>query len=313
MRLLTEYAITPDVFEAVLYPHEEVANVRLRELKHRLLEEAVVRDLRSGEWLTSMLRNQVAMHSYAKELLSKMKKQGRLIKASPIVEAQPTSAVEWCREAMGSHGASPLRGIFTQQATAECFVGHEHYNVLGAMNLLERCDWWTERGCSVRLPRTIDKYLDHLGLILESSNSLMFIDPHLDPERAHYRNFPKLLERTTERGKKPLIEIHRVCYLGSGQQRKIWKEEWERPFREWLGELAGRLGLTIEVFIWDDFHDRYLISNLVGILMPNGFDTSVSSTDMTTWSRMDRAARDDVQREFTRETHPNRLHHRFII
>jgi hypothetical protein len=58
--------------------------------------------------------------------------------------------------------------------------------------------------------------------------------------------------------------------------------------------------------------ETYLISELVGIGMQNGFDTTAAATK-TTWHRLGREDRDDIQREF----HPaGRIHHlrqRFTI
>ena len=82
------------------------------------------------------------------------------------------------------------------------------------------------------------------------------------------------------------------------------------------GELAERLraaGLQAEVFVWDDFHDRYLISNLAGVSLPNGFDTTNNSNDTTTWSRLGRDERDDVQREFDPASQRHVLRDRFTV
>ena len=67
------------------------------------------------------------------------------------------------------------------------------------------------------------------------------------------------------------------------------------------------------VFIWDDFHDRYLISDLVGILMANGLDTDNAPGVVTAWARLERDNRDDVQREFDPSAGRHKLQHRFTI
>ena len=72
-------------------------------------------------------------------------------------------------------------------------------------------------------------------------------------------------------------------------------------------------GLSVEVFIWDDFHDRYLISNLVGISIPNGFDTTQDTNSVTRWTRLGRNDRDDVQREFDVARQRHTLRARFTI
>jgi len=72
-------------------------------------------------------------------------------------------------------------------------------------------------------------------------------------------------------------------------------------------------GLRIEVFLWDDFHDRYLISNLIGVSMPNGFDTITHRTSVTRWTRLGRDDRDDVQREFDPASARHALRHQFVV
>ena len=70
----------------------------------------------------------------------------------------------------------------------------------------------------------------------------------------------------------------------------------DRFYEGWLGSIAA--GLQVDVFIWDDFRDRLLISNLVGIAFQNGFDTSSNSSITTHWSCIGTKSREGVSREF---------------
>jgi len=45
-------------------------------------------------------------------------------------------------------------------------------------------------------------------------------------------------------------------------------------------------------------HDRYLISDLVGINVPYGFDIATDPAETSTWSRLGPEERDNQQREF---------------
>lgn len=58
----------------------------------------------------------------------------------------------------------------------------------------------------------------------------------------------------------PRIEIHRVCYDGSGPARRLPMREdpmyFQRRFRDALARPLGGAGMHAEVFIWRDFHDR---------------------------------------------------------
>lgn len=86
----------------------------------------------------------------------------------------------------------------------------------------------------------------------------------------------------------------------------------EDAFRNAFEHVLRKANSKIKVFVWDDFHDRYLISNLGGIQMANGFDTSTGPR-RTTWSRLGQAVLDDVQREFNDENEDHRLHFTFEI
>jgi hypothetical protein len=40
--------------------------------------------------------------------------------------------------------------------------------------------------------------------------------------------------------------------------------EWKASFAE-FADVLRNLGLSAEVFFWDDFHERYLITDIVGV------------------------------------------------
>jgi hypothetical protein len=79
------------------------------------------------------------------------------------------------------------------------------------------------------------------------------------------------------------------------------------------GNDLASAGIQVEIFIWDDHHDRYLITDLIGIGMENGFDTTTDPNAITTWMRLSRATRDDIQREFDPACVRHALRHRFSV
>ena len=88
----------------------------------------------------------------------------------------------------------------------------------------------------------------------------------------------------------------------------------KRRFRDALARPLSAAGLRVEVFVWRSFHDRYLISNLVGISLPNSFDVSRAAPgDSTTWARLGRDTRDEIQREFDPAARPDKLVDRFEV
>ena len=311
MALLCEYVLTPDVFDTRFYPHEEVGTARLEYLKDIFLEEALLRNLRDGEWLAVFRNHDRPWHRRGMELLKKMVNQNRLRLADAALPVAPASDVDWCLEALASHIIDPMTGVIsTAQVVDE--VGADP--ILGRLDRLGSSPCWTCRSTSVRLARCLGNYETQLRLIMHTANSVMFIDPHLDPTQGRYFDVLPILLLAQNRQPMPLVEIHRVVYVGSGRNRQLIDPvEWENRFREAWGNDLSATGLPVEVFIWDDHHDRYLITDLVGIEMGNGYDTSTNPKDITTWSRISRKDRDDIQREFDPACNRHVLRHRFTV
>lgn len=312
MPLLCEFAVTPDVFDQGSYPHEEVGIARLELLKDVFLEEALVRNLRDGEWLDVFKNMNRPWLPRWRELLKKIVKQNRLRPVDKVLPQVPANDLEWCCEALASHEKDSLTGIIS---TGDIVNNVGLNPVLGRIDHLGSSGCWAARRKSVRLARIYDHYKNNLELIMNSANSILFIDPHLDPSQQQYRNscLPLLL-LAQGHNPRPHIEIHRVAYVGSGPNRRfIDMNEWEDRFRrEWSRDLEN-VNLKAEIFIWDDHHDRYLITDIIGIALGNGFDTTTNQRDLTTWNRISRDDRDDIQREFDPACNRHTLRHRFIV
>lgn len=295
MALLAEYAITPDVFDVMSYSSEEVCGLHLQILKDVLIQEGLVRNLRNGEWARLFAGSERSWHRRGKELLKKLATQKRLVLQPTATDVYPESDSDWCDEAIASHRVIELAGIIISNTIAEAYSSE---SIVAPIDRLPNTDWWTSRSPSLRLGRTLEDYKAALALVLRHANSIMFIDPHIDPNRSGYRDICSLIEDAGNRAPAPTIEIHRVAWYGSSQDKRPKCAEVEAALRSKLTAVAQRAGLSLEVYLWDDFHDRYLISNLVGINVPNGFDTTRAPNARTTWNRLGRKERDDIQREF---------------
>jgi hypothetical protein len=311
MMLLSEFGLVPDVFDAASYSSEELADVHLQRLKEVLIDEGIVRNLRDGEWMREFGSGSRAWHQRGKELLKKLGTQNRLRSSPPSLPETPADDRGWCNEALGSHKALPLRGIVSTAATCAHFPKEP---AVAPITKLSSAPWWTNRSPSVRLQRTLAAYRQHLDLVLTCANSIMLIDAHLDPSQQRYASVTPMLCSMASRASKPLIEIHRVCYVGSGPQRQlISPTDWQSRFQGAMATDLSGAGLEVEVFIWDDFHDRYVITDLIGIGLQNGLDTTADANAVTTWNRLGRPERDDIQREFDPASNRHSLRGRFKV
>ncbi len=315
MPLLADYAITPDVLDVTSYSSEEACGLHLERIREVMLTEGLVRDLRAGEWSGLFGNDGRPWHRRGKELVKKLAQQNRLVRFQPALSSAPVDDQVWCQEALGTQRVLPFTGgVIVTELVKSAFPGD---SIVARIDRLTSTSWWAGRSCSVRLVRNLAEYRVHLGPVLRFANSLMFIDPHLDPIRPGYGDFAGLVADAGGRSPAPKIEIHRVCYEGSGPSRELCNRAdpayFERRFRDALGASLHKARLRVEVFIWDDFHDRYLISDLIGISLPNGFDTTTNPRSVTRWTRLGREDLDDVQREFDPASRRHALRQRFVI
>ena len=312
MALLADYAITPDVFDITSYVNSEICRLYLREINALMRSEGWIRDLRVGEWRGLFASDERPWHPRVKELLRKLAPQGRLVGFQPALPAAPGGDRDWCAEALATHRKQAFAGgIIVTKPVKDAYQSEA---LVERIDQLDRAPWWDHSNPSVRLLRSLTVYQQQLEPILRCANSLHFVDPHLNPSRDQYREFGDLLACAGKRRPAPLIEIHRVCYEGSGLHRKIVKvAELEKDFRFKLAAPLQAVGMRAEVFVWDHFHDRYLISNLVGISLQNGFDTTKNPNDVTTWTRLGRDTRDKIQREFDPASGRHKLQGQFSI
>ncbi|MBN2491309.1 MAG: hypothetical protein JXQ29_10725 [Planctomycetes bacterium] len=315
MPLLADYAITPDVFDVTSYSHPDACDAELRNLKEVMLDEGLIRDLRAGEWRRLFMSDGRPWHRRGKELLKKLAQQNRLVPFPPTAGSSPPDDSAWCQEALGTHAIIPFTGgVIVREPVKAAFPDEL---LVARIDRLASARWWAARSPSVSLHRNVAEYLEQLAPVSRCANSLMFIDPHLDPARPGYRDFAQILAPAGRRTPAAAIEIHRVCYEGSGPGRvfpmRAEAGYFERRFRDALQASVRAVGLRVEVFVWDDFHDRHLISNLIGISLPNGFDTTADPSSVTRWTRLGREDRDDVQREFDPASNRHALRQRFVI
>lgn len=308
--MLLEYAIIPEVFEDACYGSPDVCDLRLSELKQCLLARGLVRNLHGGAWEQHINTNRARWNRRGLELYVKLAQHGRLSLAGKHSATTPDTSESWCDEALQSHASKPLRGVICGKTTKEVLKGND---LVADVSKLNGTKWWHGNACTQALQRTLADYQSVLEPVLQHSRSLMFIDPHLDPTKSHYGDFLTLLLGCSANKQLSKIEIHRVCYSGSGADRKVQPQQIEHEFESKWETALQQAQLGVEVFLWDDFHDRFLISNLIGIGMPNGFDTEKGKVGTTRWSRLDRSDSDDVQREFDPAARRHELRHHFRI
>jgi len=292
--MLDEYVIVPDIFDPASYSNPALIDVYLTFLKEPLLQEALVSDLCNGNWSKFCKENSGNLHRLCKEILKKLNLNNRLHLIPCSCAAIPTGAMDWCQEGVNVMALYSLTGVIVSQTTKRSFPAPE----VSSIEKLTGTIWWQNRSPSVTVDRKTKNYMEILCRVLLQANSLMFIDPNLDPSSYNYNEFVQLLAPLASRAVKPSIEIHRSLCKGDGPSRTFpTVEDWRKSFSK-MGQVLLSLGITAEIFGWDDFHDRWLIADVLGISIPAGFDVTSRQNDYSTWCRLGRDDKDRIQREF---------------
>ncbi|MCP6761352.1 MAG: hypothetical protein NHB32_22045 [Fischerella sp. CENA71] len=287
--MLTEYSLGSCIFDIECYIGDDQERRRLcysklKELKEIILEEeALIRDLREGAWSKYVL-NHPSKHPDTKYIIEKLRL--RKVKAAKAT-ALPSSHDEWCQEAVDSHKNEFLNAILTSQKTAANFTSIAE---ICSIEKLTIAKWLQTHSCSVRLQRNINEYLKYLGVVLNQAKMIKFIDPYFDPDpmRRGYTDFHHLITAARRDIKEPnkTIEIH--------LRKQFSKADAKTQFEN-LSPALKNANLTAQVFFWDDFHDRYLITDIIGINLNNGFNTD---NKLTTWTKLSKSNRNNINDEF---------------
>jgi len=307
--MLDEYALVPDIFDPAAYTNSAYPDMCLPHLKEPLFQEALVRNLCNGGWSQFCSENAGNLHRLTKEILRKLVDHNRLCPFPAQGDGMPVQAADWCKEAMIGHAIRPLNGIIAAHATKQQFTEPE----VACIEKLTGANWWQNRSPSNTVDRKTQSYLNLLGPVLRQANSLMFIDPNLDPSQGNYRDFYRILEPLASRSPPPSIELHRSFCRGDGARRNFPTElEWRGAFNS-LDAHLKHFRLSADVYLWEDFHDRYLVADIVGITIGAGFDVTGINDDMTTWSRLGWSDKDKIQRLYDIATRSGACRIRFKI
>ena len=308
--MLLDLAILPEVFEVGAYSDPALCGHLLKVLKPVLFEDAVVRDMRSGGWSQWMRKSVGNCHHATGEIIEALIKQRRLGLFPPALPDEAEDSSTWCYEALATHKISALNAIICGNGVAADF---ENDDLVHALERVHESDWYKNRACSVRLHRQTADYRNTLRVPLKWCNSAMFIDPYLEPSRPYYAEFYRILDLMRGRDVPAQIEFHRCAHEGSGQNRQILPMgDVQNMFASLDSYLTGA-DMKASVYVWDAFHDRYLVTNHLGIVVPNGFDFSPDVNELTSWTRLSAKDREDVQREFDPASHRHNLKFIFEI
>ena len=295
MSLLPEYALLPEVLEAA----GDGSCGNLRAVFELCLREGIVRNLHSGRWRQSLVKNLPALSPAGRKVFEFLDKTGRLISCPKALPKPPDTSEDWCREAIASRQHRDLRAIFAEKATAAQFATEPI--VMGMDEAIERAALRPAKSIALRFHA--DDYCRQLAPLIRVAREVCFIDPYIDPRDPLYHDgFLKILSLATTSPFRPRIEIHRKSEYKPrrGNQPAIEycaEKDWLPIFDGWHRQLSA-WRLRADVFIWSKFQSRYFLTNHVGLIAGKGFKSDPGKKERHHWGRLEREDYDGVRGDF---------------
>lgn len=301
--LLPEYSITPDVFDINSYSSDDyeshqLCGLYLKVLTKAILKYSLVRDLNRGQW-SQFIKSMQSRHPDTQHrILATLRKNKRLIIDTFCTDSKPSSYQEWCELAINSHEKNPLNYVLVSKILEQDFV---EYKPL--ITSIQSCDFLENENYSLRLNKTISDYVSNLDAIFKHSNSIMLIDPYLYLPQ-NLEKIINIIQNIHHIKRSISLELHL-----SGE--KVNPDVHVSTFNSILYPLKTRVE-KIKIFYWHSFHDRYLISDLIGINLRHGFQID-NNGRKSTWTRLSNQNRDELQKEFTPNRNRNKFLKEFIV
>jgi hypothetical protein len=178
-----------------------------------------------------------------------------------------------------------------------------------AVSQLPAMTWWSELPYNIEV-RSADEFVAAISLPLVRAARIEIIDPYLLPSKKRYRLLlTKIVRAMLHNDRNPLLKFHTSLKafddrFGDKNDPSVWYSHF-RPLNESLAETRR----AAQVFVWqnsvlpDDFHERYLITEIGSCGIGRGFN--LKDNYNTTFYRLDRETSNRIEAAFG--TEPNAL------
>ena len=295
--MLSEFAILPDVMIAHNYEHPDLAKLCLRSLFNSLEKDGVVRDL-SSNWRNELIRSPNHLHPVARELMEFLVKHGRITPDVVSSVDKKNSIEEWLALAVNSHEKLPLDAIVAKSAKTVKSAPIVDVTELNGPDWSKKLN--TE---SLHVACSLGGYTNALRKIARLSKQMIIIDPYLYPNSytGNYKQFPDLLVKFATQNKYLHFDIH----VKEQKNERVDVDSFMTSLKKsnWKGELR--------LFVWSQLHDRFILSNLIGLAMPKGLEILGRKETPRIWTRLSENHRKKIAEEHDPNLQRNKIFDRY--
>lgn len=303
--MLYEHAMTPDLFDSAFLGTNDSNGIILVEILRGLAQFGLLANLHKDRWirLVEEKLNTVSptLKPQVLDCLSVLHDRHRLVRHPKSMVGNPNTANDWLKIALDSHDKVPFHAIILSQelmdnCERECSAFVEFFGSL------DSSQWSDCKKPTLMLTKSPAEYRSNLTPVLRYARSLVLVDPYLNPEEPRYFNTIEICSNLlgNRRGYDRLsgrIDLHAdTKHLPPNGSIDNYLAEWEKILQPLVDVDKHRF----RIFLWEakpgseTMHDRYILTDQCGLLIPGGLDCrNASHPNTTVWSLV---AEDDRRR-----------------
>jgi hypothetical protein len=319
--VLYEFAMTPDVFDATVVDSDPTLGVILVQLLRGLCDNGLIANLHRDRWIRHVREHRLvglspSLRDKVISCLNILHDRHRLVRHPRRMQGDPTADSEWLELALESHRRLPFHGIILGKALlAEC---RDIDAVFTELSTAIDSPQWQSRRRSSTLTKCDADYRVALAPILRHAKMLALVDPYMSCHDSRFLDTVKIcIDLLGQRGHAVLpARIH--IHAGNPQDDNYHPETVADRLNAWERYLHPLIEAQhphrFKVFLWgshpggETLHDRYILTDQCGILVPAGLDCrTYSNPNRTTWSLLDEEDRRRRLEDVDPTTSPFRL------
>lgn len=315
--MIYELALTPGLFS------KDENGSSLSALQHLLYtivkENHLIGVARKKRWRPAVYKAIASLESPFREkigkLLNTLQDRGRLIsrqyQTNPV--RLPTTDLEWLAEFVLAHSENPFDAIVTLLTSRISCDGLPDC-VYEVESILDK-PLFQNYEHSRRVKRRASEFIKFLKPLMLYSQSILLIDPHIDPTVERYRRpIAALINTAFDRGRYPnpaIFEIHLKAKEDVAQQENEIKKELTPRMNS---ECRVRFVLWAERQSQETFHNRFILTNICGIKVGQGLDEPKhGGSDYDDWDVIGENHRQEIWHQFQRGSTTFDQKHEFYL
>ena len=321
-----EYALIPDIFDPTLLYCDGRADIIVTEILRGVVLNGMIGDLHRGrlrEHVGELVgkipeadpkTKQTSPRKQILDCLELIKDRNRFVRHPLRPEGIPATPREWLDLALKSHATIRFDGLVT---CPDCYDAANLSTVPATAKLDDalNAQFWVSRrtDCPLKSKR-VSEFQRALVPVLRHAKKVTLIDPYIEPDKPRWINTVRLVQELIGRrvagdaGYQATVHIH----AGDPEPRTASGQLnlWENALK------ALPIRFKTSVSLWSmkldranfpdgpEMHDRYIITNQVGVSCPGGLDCyadpdkSPKAKATSTWSLIGWDAMSDHLAEF---------------